>query len=496
MPCCEAAKWQREEYPDHKFDYIDVDDFINQSWTSKFKYSFVFILTLKSVLVYTADVTILALLIQAGALNPSYDCTGITNATATGISGIICNINSGSISAKIAPSYARPWILLASIIMSFLLLLWDYHKGWLVVQSRDIARSLTNHVAYRYYVLKSYPHYCFFAEVLNARTNTDRFAFFVYFTFKTWRRLFLAEFPRVYVNALNMYDVLTIYIPKENRYDNPFVQYFYALINLGKTRAASDTVGVATLGLTVFSLSMWFISFCAIVAAFFAYFPLLYMIRGNLKEYVCHKIDKRISELLKRKLRERTNEARVAELADLERNAQMRARMEAMGADTKGITFQPAPPLGMQARPTLPLIDVDLDSDDGAGDGSGYGSSIREGSVKMGTVTIANTAPPPMPPHLGQYAVYAPMYYPIVASEAGSVAGGTAYEYDGFLAQPSHSGNSHSGNSHSGYGPAAPTTASSYTSSQPQLFSSSMSAFSSSNPQHPHFQQQPPPSPQ
>ncbi|KAJ3390590.1 hypothetical protein HDU84_007291 [Entophlyctis sp. JEL0112] len=431
MACYEAAKWQREEYPDHKFDYLDVHNFINDSWTSKLNYSLVFILTLKSVLVYTADVTILALLIQAGTLNPGYDCTGVTYATATGISGIICNLNSGT--TKLAPSHARPWILLASIIMSFLLLLWDCHKGWRVVQSRDIARSLTNHVAYRYYVLKSYPHYCFFAAVLSARNNTDRFAFFVHFTSKTWRRLFLAEFPRVYVNALNMYDLLTIYIPKENRYDNPFVQFLNVLISLGQTRPASDTVGVATLGLTVASLSVWFISFCAIVAAAFAYFPLYYMIRGSLKEYVFHEIDKRINELLEQK---QAAEARAAELVELERSTQVRARMEATGADAKGTVLQPAAaaPPGVQERPKLPLIDMDLDSDDGSGGGSGYGSSVREGSVKMGTVTIANAAPPPMPPHLGQYA---PLYYPVAGSGATGGSGVVAmpYQYDGFLAE-------------------------------------------------------------
>ncbi|KAJ3111131.1 hypothetical protein HK100_002799 [Physocladia obscura] len=459
MPCFEAAKWQREEFPDHKFDYINVDDFIDESWVTKLKYSMIFFLTLKSVAVYTADVSILVLLIQGGVLNPSFDCSKYNNPTstvsATGVTAIICgSSNSSNVTKELAPVAIRPWVLLASIIMSFLLLLWDYRKGWLIVQSKDIARSLTNHVTYRYYVLKSYPHYCFFAEILNARTNVDKFAFFIYFTFKTWKRLFLAEFPRIYIYAMNMYDLLHSYIPPAQKYSNPIVQFTYAIVNVGQLRQ-SDPIGVATFTLSLFSLSIWFISFCAIVVAFFAYFPLLYMIRGNLKEYVCHKIDKRITEILKKKTRERTQEARQAELAELERTKQIKSRMEAQGVDTNAIIFKPAPPLGLNARPTLPTIDVDIDNDD---TNSGYDMSVYEGTVGVGTVQYVNAPQMPVGMFNGGYQLLQPQtppggaqspgpYYSGNTSSGsgpsfanGSSAGGTQYATRNVTMQSSASG--------------------------------------------------------
>ncbi|KAI9335736.1 hypothetical protein BDR26DRAFT_524046 [Obelidium mucronatum] len=382
MGCCEAAKWQREEYPDHKFDYIDLDDHIDDSWTRKLQYSFIFFLTVKSVLVYTADIALLALLITNGALDPGFKCpANMTTVDLTAITGVVCNkLNEGSVSHQIAPAAARPWIMLASIVMSLALLAWDYRKGFHVVKSRDIARSLTNHVAYRYYALKSYPHYCFFEEILNARSGVDKLAFFVYFTFKSWRRLFLAEFPRVYVNALNLYDILHVSIRPADKYSNPIIQFWNAFAFLSGNRL-SDPIGFATLLLTVFSLAMWAISFVAIAIAFFCYFPLLYKIRGNLKEFVCHKIDKRISELLKRKVRERTQEARQAELHELEVNRKLQARNLAQGERGDPSITATAPPLGMKVRPTLPNVgDVDLDTESYSGSYP-EGISVREGSV-------------------------------------------------------------------------------------------------------------------
>ncbi|KAJ3393644.1 hypothetical protein HDU84_001419 [Entophlyctis sp. JEL0112] len=324
-----------------------------------------------SVLVYTADLALLALMIESNAFSSTFQCNSTSS---TGISTSVASLFCAGhdITSMLAPTAARPWILLASIIMSLVLLLLDWRKGSIVIKSRDISYSLTNHVAYRYYVLKSYPHYCFFAEILNSRKTVDVLAFFVFFAFKSWKRLFLAELPRVYINAMNMYDVLTTLIPSDYKYSNPIVQYFFAFDKLYASRA-SNGLSLAAAILSTFTIMMWFFSFCVIVVAFFVYFPLLYIIRGNLKEYVCHKIDKRISELLKKKSRKRTEEARKAELAELERIEKLKARAAADGSE---ISFKPAPPMGLTQRPTLPDVGVDLDAPDFEAYGSaftGYG---------------------------------------------------------------------------------------------------------------------------
>ncbi|KAJ3234650.1 hypothetical protein HDU77_000362 [Chytriomyces hyalinus] len=225
MPCinsypCPAHFGLPLNNPLHRFDYIDVDDFIDDNWVRKLQYSFIFFLTVKSVLVYTADLTILAFMIDSGVFTNSNDCGAASGSgegsTATdltkGFGAIFC-INGTSITSQLAPKAACPWIMLASVIMSVLLLLLDWRKGRIVIKSRDISYSLTNHVAYRYYVLKSYPHCCFCSEILNSRKSVDVLAFFVFFAFKSWKRLFLAEFPRVYINVLHMYDVLKGLIP-------------------------------------------------------------------------------------------------------------------------------------------------------------------------------------------------------------------------------------------------------------------------------------------
>jgi quinol-cytochrome oxidoreductase complex cytochrome b subunit len=65
--CCgvSEASWQRENISDHKFDYVDVDDFLDYSILNRLRYSLIFLFTLKSILVYMADIGILIIMITA-----------------------------------------------------------------------------------------------------------------------------------------------------------------------------------------------------------------------------------------------------------------------------------------------------------------------------------------------------------------------------------------------------------------------------------------------
>lgn len=53
--------WKREQIPDHKFDYIDTDDFKSKSLSLKLKYSYVFFKTVRAILVYMADMGIIVI---------------------------------------------------------------------------------------------------------------------------------------------------------------------------------------------------------------------------------------------------------------------------------------------------------------------------------------------------------------------------------------------------------------------------------------------------
>jgi len=103
---------------------------------------------------------------------------------------------------------------------------------------------------------------------------------------------------------------------------------------------------------TFFTFVVFAGSALLLIIAGICYIPLLCYIQGNLKEYVCHKVDKRIAEVIKRR-----NKERLAKAAAL-------AKKEAMGdfshlKNKKGeLIAQPLP------QPTLPNLSVDDDFDD------------------------------------------------------------------------------------------------------------------------------------
>ncbi|CAG8563225.1 10947_t:CDS:2 [Acaulospora morrowiae] len=265
--CFSTAKWKREEVQDHKFDFVDVSDFYESSILRKFKYSILFMVVLKSILVYMADMW------TAGIL-------------------LIFDRWSSAIQPKI-PFFISKWIYVGCIFFSFLLLAWDIKKARHIIATRDISYAFTSTIAYRYYTLRSYKHYCFFSQINNSKKKADEVAFFVFFTFKGWKRLIFAEAPRQMINAVTLYSVLQSTKQKKlfhiNSYGDGMIQRM-------------------TLGFMAFTLLVFFLSFTMLLIAFLMYIPLLCQIRGNLKEYCCHKIDKRLSELLKKKSQKRVQQ--------------------------------------------------------------------------------------------------------------------------------------------------------------------------------------------
>ncbi|RKP25164.1 hypothetical protein SYNPS1DRAFT_16083, partial [Syncephalis pseudoplumigaleata] len=264
--CCTTAKWKREEVPDHKFDFVNVKDFYNGSIVRRFSYMFLFAVIIKNILVYTADLWTVFLLFTSEAWANNIKARK-------------------DINIEIAK-----WIFFVSIVCSFLLLLWELRKAVRVVKSRDIAYAYTCTGAYRFYSVRSYSHYCLFSQINNSRKKTDRVAFFCYFTLKGWKRFLLAEAPRQVVNGLAL---ATIYINK-GRFN---ITHFY---ETGDTLQARITFALMTFTFCIWAISAMLLAFAGIL-----YIPLLCQIRGNLKEYVCHKIDKRLAQLLRNKSRKR-----------------------------------------------------------------------------------------------------------------------------------------------------------------------------------------------
>ncbi|RKP10097.1 hypothetical protein THASP1DRAFT_13322 [Thamnocephalis sphaerospora] len=259
--CCSTAKWKREVVQDHKFDFVDVEVFRDGSPILRIKYGVLFILVIKAILIYSLDVGTAYQLITNTNLFGTNKDTGKKNI------GIVIDAN------------VRKWLYVVSIVASFSLLLWEWRKGRRIIRSRDIAYSYTNVVAYRFYSIRSYSHFCFFAQIGVTEHLWNRIAFFVYFTLKGWKRMIFADGPRQFLNALTLWDLM---------FPNGQFDWRPLLPN-----GAADFAKRAAFFTTTLSFCLWALSAILTAIACILYVPLLCNIRGNLKEYVCHKIDKR-----------------------------------------------------------------------------------------------------------------------------------------------------------------------------------------------------------
>ncbi|KAK9719339.1 Potassium transporter [Basidiobolus ranarum] len=258
MGCCCGgdAKWKREVINDHKFDYVDVDEFRDESFFSKFKYMFVFIFTIKSVLIYVLDIY-------------------------TAVMLIAFNSWTSSVHSQISFKYTR-WIFTASILASYVLVFFEFKKARAIIRSRDISFAFTSIIANRYYTLRSYPHYCFFNQIHSQKRFKDDVAFYVFFALKGWKRFLFAEAPRQVVNGYTLVRL--------------FMKGFYDFHNLYIPENMLANISLITMGVP---FVLFVISAILTFIAGLLYIPLVCQIRGNLKEYCCHKIDKRVAELLR-----------------------------------------------------------------------------------------------------------------------------------------------------------------------------------------------------
>ncbi|KAK2466128.1 hypothetical protein APHAL10511_001770 [Amanita phalloides] len=357
--CCGGAKWKREEVPDHKFDFVDTREFTDNGFFMRLKYLFLYAVVLKSFLVYLSDIfTAITMLTTQDWSNQIYQK---------------CRQIQGCVFVDFTTA---KYIFFACILFGFLLLAYEAHKAKKIIASRDISFAFTNVMANNYYSLRSYDHFCFFDHIKDSTKTSDDFAFFIFFTFKSWKRLILSDGPR---QAINGFTVYALYLVKKDQgpwYDVP--KYF-----LGNSFSTS-----ALLVTTLFTLVVFAVSLIILIVAAICYVPLLLHIRGNLKEYCCHKVDKRISDVIKRRQKQR--------LADAARLA----KKEAMGdyshlKNKKGeFIAKPLP------QPTLPNLSVDDEpiKVDARVPASGYTHDYQ--------YYKHDDYPPPMPsyvPYSGQY---------------------------------------------------------------------------------------------
>jgi hypothetical protein len=315
--CCSGPKWKREVVPDHKFDFVDTREFNDNGFVMRVKYLWLYIIVLKSFLVYMLDIFTAVTMLSTNAWSNQIfnDCQDIDGCVAI-------------------PFGTGKWLFVGCIIFGFLLLAYESRKAKKIVASRDISFAFTNVIANHYYSLRSYDHFCFFEHISNSTKTSDDFAFFVFFAFKSWKRVLLSEAPRQTINALTLY---AIFLSKRTVPGN-----WYDITKYFAHNTASASLLMVT---TFFTVAVFAGSLMVLIAAAICYIPLLCHIRGNLKEYCCHKVDKRIDAVIKRRQKQR--------LAVTAKLAQKEAR-----GDFSHFKNKKPPP-----QPTLPNLSVDDDDD-------------------------------------------------------------------------------------------------------------------------------------
>ncbi|GAA5983034.1 hypothetical protein JCM10908_006874 [Rhodotorula pacifica] len=323
--CCSSAKWKREVVPDHKFDFIDIDQFHSRTCGSRLSFTWLWTTFIISIAVYVADVYTLVALLASNRWAGQILQTQASESDSGSNRHIL-----------LVPFKIGKWIFFACIIVSFLLALWDARKARAIVKSRDISYAFTNVMAHNWYALRSYNHHCFFSQINDSKKRKDSLAFFVFFTFKGWKRLLLADAPRQVINAITLYS-----FGASQNWTTDLSAYF-----------TGSFLKVTALSTMLFTVIIFAISAVCLLIAAVIYVPLLCTIQGNLKEYCCHKVDKRISELMKRK-----NRRRLAREADI---ARREARGDFSPLKDKAGRMVRAP----RPQPTLPTVTDDLYADD------------------------------------------------------------------------------------------------------------------------------------
>jgi Fungal potassium channel len=329
-----GPRWKREVFPDHKFDFIDVKSFTAHGFLLWFGYAWVFLETLKSLGVYVLDT-------QTG---PANNLKRLTVA----IFLLAFNRWASQVQPAISLSISR-WIFSGCIIFSFLLLVKDWWTARKIIRSRDISFAYTNligivkgecaDIANRWFCIRAgYSYFCLFDKLGESRHVWDSIAFFVFFTFKGtvhtrvgansgWKRLILAEGPRQVLNAITLYSVA-----KDQNFS----------FDVSRYQKVFSTVQGVVMSFMLLTVLIWALSAIRLAVAFFLYWPLLVChIRGNLKEYCCHKVDKRITQILSDRSRQRRN-----------------GTLKPEKTTTETPTATPDVP---GTKPTLPKVEIDGD---------------------------------------------------------------------------------------------------------------------------------------
>ncbi|KAI8355628.1 hypothetical protein EDC96DRAFT_516058 [Choanephora cucurbitarum] len=263
-----GPKWKRELSKEHKFDNIDLRAFQTTNCITMLRYLILLCSIVISFLVYIADLwTAVTLLV--------YDKWSL-------------------IEQPIIPFYISKWIYVGCIALSFLLLAWEIRNTVKVMDTRDVSLAVTNPLAYRTYSAKGYKYFCLLRKIKSSTKWSDVIIFYVFYTLKGWKKVIVAQAPRQIIAGMTVYALLY------SAWNDQKGHFHFAT---DWDVYGADWQQRVTLISMSFTCILWVLSALSILLAIFLYFFVLCQIQGNLKEYCCHKIDKRIDEILENQAR-------------------------------------------------------------------------------------------------------------------------------------------------------------------------------------------------
>ena len=315
------------------FDDIDVEQFHSRSFKRMLLHGGQYVIAFKSFLVYLADIVILILMFQPASRNSDGSKSNNSEFQELGSGSNPSSRTSPSDQINFTlplSSDTRNYIILGSIIISFLLLFYDSYKAYWIIQSKDIGLTFCNSLSQRFYNLQSFSHFCFFSKIQKSYKKMDTMIFFVFFTLKGWKRVFLSEAIRKVLIFSSIVDIINVYRDNLN-----------GLLDGNKIK-------VLLIVFTLFSFGLWLISVLQIGAALLIYFlTSSFRIKGNLKEYCVKKVDKRVGQLLQKY----GKKSSIENLSRLQQAKNFESESKSVSS-----CISSSPSIVLNQRPTLPSM--------------------------------------------------------------------------------------------------------------------------------------------
>lgn len=278
--------WTKELIQRHRFDELPISVIkeLNQRYLKtrgfkvRLKYIWLYLLGFKALLVVFGEIgSVLAQFLLADGFASAGG--GLASANGNQSGG---NISDAEVLLLNILKFTK-WIYLFCTAFSLLLLLLDWKNAFQIINSKDIALTFTNQLAYRFYAYRSYSWFCFFDQINQLKQPKDRFALFVFFGLRGWMRLLLVDLPRAGINMATLLLSLRLLSPTsaEDR------QISFTIF---------ETILLVLVGISIALVAMTLIR---VLVSLAVYAPLILHVRGNLKEYCIHKVEKRIAQLIK-----------------------------------------------------------------------------------------------------------------------------------------------------------------------------------------------------